>query len=104
MSDDPLGSTPDPQADGPVDRGTVHELDDALTATDHLWGDRLALILEAPIDLAQRTKEDVREALLTRSVMAAGGDLLSLGWNTMRLIFGDPTPDRNDSPRTGDPS
>ncbi len=104
MSDEPQELTPDPQFEVPADRGTIHELDDALTATDDLWGDRLALILEAPVDLAERTKEDVREALLTRSVMAAGGDLLSLGWNTMRVIFGDPAPDRRDSSRTGDPS
>lgn len=67
-------------------------LDEALAATDARWGADLAILLAAPDDLTARCAEDVRAALLTRSVVATGTDLLSVGWQTIRLLLSsDPT-------------
>ena len=62
-------------------------LDDALAATDTRWGADLAILLAAPEDLTTRCAEDVRAALLTRSVVATSTDLLSVGWQTIRLLL-----------------
>ena len=62
-------------------------LDEALAATDARWGADLAILLAAPEDLTARCAEDVRAALLTRSVVATGTDLLSVGWQTIRLLL-----------------
>ena len=68
---------------------TDEALDRALEQTDHLWSASLADLLSAPADLAERTAEEVRQALLDRSTVVAAGDLLSVGWNTLRILFAD---------------
>jgi len=75
------------------DESSLDELDLALAATV-TWGAQLANVLAAPDDLATRTAEKVRVALLTRSVVAAGTDLIGVGWHTLRLLL-------SDDPRTG---
>ncbi len=70
------------------DELSLDELDAALAGTA-TWGDQLADLFAAPDDLAARTAERVRVALLTRSVVAAGTDLIGIGWHTLRLLVSD---------------
>lgn len=64
-------------------------LDRALAQTDHLWSSSLAALLSAPDDLAARTADEVRQTLLDRSTIVAAGDLVAVGWHTLRILFAE---------------
>ncbi len=63
----------------------------------HLGG-TLAELFSAPHDLTSRTTAEVRDALLTRSTLAAGVDLLTLGWHTLRFLSGADEPNTSPNP------
>jgi len=76
-----------------LDALSAEALDDALAESDRRWGADLSAILRVPEDLTDRCAEEVRGALLARSVVATGTDLLSVGWRTVRLLLAsDPEP------------
>jgi len=85
MSDDDVtalsheGVSPEALSDEALDR--------ALAQTDHLWSSSLADLLSVPDDLAERTAEEVRQTLLDRSTIVAAGDLVAVGWHTLRILF-----------------
>ncbi len=83
-----------------LDALSAEALDDALAATERRWGADLAAILRVPDDLTDRCAEEVRTALLARSVLSTGTDLLSVGWRTVRLLLAaDPPPVVTSAPK-----
>lgn len=77
----------------PDDRHLDEEaaLDRDLAATDDArLRTSLAQLLTAPADLETRTQHQVTNSLLNRSVLGTGADLLTVGWQTVRLLFTDP--------------
>lgn len=74
------------------DRLHDEQLDAALATAEAEWADELggslAELLAPPEGLAQRTTLGVRDALLVRSALATGLDLLGLGWHTLRYLGG----------------
>lgn len=65
------------------------ELDAALADTEPLFAGDLAHIVASPADLCTRTAVEVEEELLSQSPANAATGLLSIGWSTARLLFGD---------------
>ena len=68
-------------------------IDAALADSDDLLHDDLAALLTAPPDLSARTAREVTDTLLQRSTLAAAVDTLSVGWNTIRILFGTDHPE-----------
>lgn len=82
--------------DGVLDAELDAELEAELDAGDQIYRDALASLFRVPADLRDRTHIEVEQALLSRSTLLAGVDLLGTGWRTLRFMFG-PTPG-NDLP------
>jgi hypothetical protein len=83
---------------GDVDALSADALDRALAAGDRRWSEQLAAILAPPTDLAERCTEEVRAALLAKSVASTGADLLAVGWHTCRLLLSPDAPAPRRSP------
>lgn len=76
------------------------DLDAELAATELLLGDSLAQLLAPPADLETRTRRDAASTLMGRSLLGVGTDLLTVGWQTLRFLTTDPTPDPADDTPT----
>lgn len=76
-------------ADDP-DGTREHEarLDAELADTEALFGAELKALLDPDAGLSARTRQEVNEALLARSALSLTVDLLSVGWQTVRIMFG----------------
>lgn len=84
------------------------DLDAELAETDDLLSQSLAQLLRSPADLESRTQSRVTSSLMHRSLLGTGSDLLTVGWQTVRFLFGpdaDTTNDTTDetTDETGDP-
>ena len=80
-----------------VDELSDAQLDAELDATDPWLAPSLAHILAPPADLQRRTTSVVREGLLARSTVDTAVGMLSVGMQTLRLLFTSP-PSQEDSP------
>lgn len=69
------------------------QLDDELAATEGLFDSVLAQFVSAPADLEQRTEVGASSTLRDRSALWMCADLLSVGADTLRLLF-EPTSER----------
>jgi len=87
------------QPEPPAEIDFDAELEAELEACDQLYRDALADLFRVPSGLLDRTRTEVGEALLGRSTLLAGIDLLGTGWRTARLLFGPP-PGAADPPET----
>jgi hypothetical protein len=72
----------------------VTELDDVdidaeLAASERFLSRELAQIVQSPADLCKRTEVDVAEEILSQSPTNTATGLLSVGWATARLLFGE---------------
>lgn len=76
-----------------VDMDLDMDLELELAATEHVVPRSLAQLLGAPADLESRTQARVTTTLLGRSRLGTGADLLTVGWQAMRLMFTDPETD-----------
>lgn len=78
--------------DDVVDDRFAEGLDAELAESDAQFGwelrGMLAEVLVVPEGLTSRMAADVGAALLTRSTLAIGVDLLGLGWHTLRYLTG----------------
>ena len=78
---------------------TDAELERELAATDDLLVLPMAHLAGPPADLGARTQTRAAEALMRRSVLGTAADLLGVGWQTMRILFGeDEHEDEDDRP------
>ena len=66
------------------------DIDAQLAATDDVLAGSLAQLLAPPADLEARTQSRVTTSLMSRSLLGTGADLLSVGWQTVRLLWIDP--------------
>ncbi len=82
---------PDSEHDAVLDGELDAELEAELDAGDQIYRDALASLFRVPADLRDRTRVEVEQALLSRSTLLAGVDLVGTGWRTLRFMFG-PTP------------
>ncbi len=71
------------------------QLDAELAATDPWLAPSLAHILAPPADLQRRTTSVVREGLLARSTVDTAVGMLSVGVQTLRLLFTPPSSQEN---------
>ena len=69
------------------------QLDDELAATEGLFDSVLAQFVAPPADLEQRTEVAASSTLRDRSALWMCADLLSVGVDTLRLLF-EPTSER----------
>lgn len=77
-------------------------LDAELAETEALFGAELKALLDPDAGLSARTRLEVNEALLARSALSLTVDLMSVGWQTVRVMFGPPDdPSRNAGPPRG---
>lgn len=70
-----------------TENGTI---DAELAATDDVLQRSLAQLLAPPADLEARTEDHVANSLMSRSLLGTGADLLTVGWQTLRLMFTEP--------------
>lgn len=70
-------------------------LDAELAATDDVLQRSLAQLLAPPADLETRTQDQVTNSLMSRSLLGTGADLLTVGWQTLRLLFSEPGADQH---------
>lgn len=77
----------------PPDDGAI---DAELAATDDILQRSLAQLLAPPADLETRTQDQVTNSLMSRSLLGTGADLLTVGWQTLRLMFADSEPGPDD--------
>lgn len=66
------------------------DVDAELAASEQFLSRELAQIMQSPADLYSRTESDVTEEILSQSPAHTATGLLSVGWATLRLLFGDP--------------
>ncbi|HQF94017.1 MAG TPA: hypothetical protein PLS46_07640 [Microthrixaceae bacterium] len=92
-------NTERPPFDGDCDRDRDFErdfdadLESELAATDNVLHRSLAQLLAPPADLESRTQDHVANSLMSRSLLGTGADLLTVGWQTLRLMWSEPEPE-----------
>lgn len=86
-------NTEQPPFDGDVDA----DLESELAATDNVLHRSLAQLLAPPADLESRTQDHVANSLMSRSLLGTGADLLTVGWQTLRLMWSEPEPDADET-------
>lgn len=92
-------NTEQPPFDGDCDRDRDFErdfdadLESELAATDNVLHRSLAQLLAPPADLESRTQDHVANSLMSRSLLGTGADLLTVGWQTLRLMWSEPEPE-----------
>jgi len=86
---------PFPNAEDDPDDAHEARLDAELADTEALFGAELKALLDPDAGLSARTCQEVNDALLARSALSLTVDLLSVGWQTVRVMFG-PTTESNE--------
>jgi len=87
------------------DDGHEARLDAELAETEALFGAELKALLDPDAGLSARTRLEVNDALLARSALSLTVDLLSVGWQTVRVMFGPTDPvNRPQASNTSNPS
>lgn len=74
-------------------------LDGMLAAGDGALRSSLAQILAPPADLETRIGTGAAAGLMNRSLVGTAGDLLMVGWHTVRFLFTDAPHDSSEEAR-----
>lgn len=80
----------DPPHDLPDELLDDDTLDGMLASTDDVLRSSLAQILAPPADLETRVGSGAAAGLMSRSLVGTAGDLLTVGWRTVRFLIVDP--------------
>lgn len=78
------------------------ELDGLLAAGEDDLRASLAQILAPPADFETRVAPGAAAGLMNRSIVGTAGDLLLVGWQTLRFLVLDPPDEVNDDPEPDD--
>lgn len=79
------------------------ELDGLLASGEDDLRSSLAQILAPPADFASRIGSGAAEGLMNRSIVGTTGELLLVGWQTLRFLVADPLPTPDDEREEGQP-
>jgi hypothetical protein len=78
------------------------DLDRLLDESEAAFPIALSQLLAPPADLQQTTNLTVERRLVGRSSLSLAVDVLTTGWQTLRMILGEGTP--NHEPSSNDPA
>lgn len=93
---------PHPRPVGDEESWSDDEIDGILASTDDALRSSLAQILAPPADFETRVGPGAAAGLMNRSIVGTLGDLLLVGWQTVRFLAVDP-PSPDDHMPDADP-